>query len=291
MKFTTNIYVISIFLGAGILLSSSKYSDNLLKSTALAQTERSNHGGASLNLQQILIPFRERRCLIIVTSCRLVDIFNQVLPMLMRKLWPGPISDDGLLWYPKNVNRSFTNRFDDCVSQNFFDMRLNYAKQPLCTVIRINRFGLASPTWNCEVEVSLFLPRLDGPDTIHGEYLKYPTGFTDHEFGAAFAKAFILVQEFKSVGVVNYEVVCRRVSLRGKEFDVTIPPGIFLLALVKQYDVKDNQQDVESSFSFNYYDNCHWNGKNGCLALPNPNPIVAEQINRWDFRVEWALTV
>lgn len=163
------------------------------------------------NMQQLLKPYEHRHCLIVITSLGRIDVGDQSIPVLLRKL-DSVFTEEHetpshriLFWDPENIDNTTTMEictfFELQYRSQYFQYSLDY-----CTEIFLHRFASSTKPWNCELFVDILLPvnphypcRL-GP--VYPYALRYSTR------APLVARTFIQVKAEKEMQITDYQALC-----------------------------------------------------------------------------------
>lgn len=176
------------------------------------------------NVNDLINPFINDNCLIVITRFRIIDLLLLSFPAVSLKLQPVYLHAGNLrrraFWHPQNPNN--VNNSESCPSDRFW---VNY-----CSELALIPFSLAHRPWNCIIEINIHptLPETLLLKPITLEYSQHPPLVPSIE---------IIVDETQvSLESSIYEDICisstNRVSnADGRErFNAYRPTLIFLIA-------------------------------------------------------------
>lgn len=128
------------------------------------------------NLEDLLTPLKAERCLVFLTSYKLVDMLNIKTPTIQRRLklmMEVNSFENRFVW---SFKRSLLNisSSENCSSRKFyvsFNISMDTYIPFHCTTVLVSTYTSYTRPWNCEIEVNLFLP--DFKRNIYPE-INYP---------------------------------------------------------------------------------------------------------------------
>lgn len=259
-------------------------------------TTISAHTQALSNLQEILTPFELRRCLIVITSFRAVDVPGLTTPTIRRNLKPRNADNAKIAgWYNDHFKTDSKSR--NCTSSKYFNTKTKnggkYRRH--CTELSIPLFATASTPWFCEVEINLFLPAesLMVPSYVGSKGLYYPGALEYYARAPLKAKALIFIDEYSSHHHYTERNVCQTIVFGRRSKDPVVGswnrelPSNFMLAFINK---SANTKGFSTLLTVHLYEFCNWIKespiKNLSTGLKTLDLILQKRVPKHLFEIQ-----
>lgn len=228
--------------------------------------------GAISNLQVLVEPLESRRCLIVVTSFKTVDILDLTSPLILRQLKPIKSVSGWMRFSGKsNTNASI---YQHC--NHKFIYYDNIARTLMCSELSVLPFASAIKPWECLLEVSLFFRLRDfsGPRS-ETTALWYPGAVEYRVRAPLVGTTYILVEDEAYLPELSGERVCERVLYPSRDVMFKFH-GQLIGSFIMAHLTKPTEKTSNMSLSmFSWYDNNCKPGKWTPLAeFPRIFPLL-----------------
>lgn len=212
------------------------------------------HSAPISNLQDILTPLNDDHCLVFMTSFKRVDILRVTSPTIRRTLeLVGVVvkSWKGIVWSPYNGfangslhTSSFSTKFYDSLQiSEDGDAPGHYS------TILVPTFASFTKPWQCEIQISLFLPDFK---LNMRKQVSYPIPIEYYNGVPLVPQVNIFIDHSPQFTNEYYENVCFNFVLRRNSY-ATLLKGVFLQVSLSQENIVE---DILTLTTVHTYDDC-----------------------------------